>query len=184
MHLERDPTRNVATAGVGVGDFRSCGRFAARQAGRWAALRNPNHSAERCLGGRIRPPTHGSAAAQSAVSAILFVVQLFAIFFLLRVAFGLSLGRTFAPLGAFIILCVVQTGLTTLVIRPLLTEAFVIPTRSMSPTIEPGDRFIVNKILQPAPVGSGCLLEHRRRSGDLLQAPGSASGLAVAIRPR
>ena len=41
-----------------------------------------------------------------------------------------------------------QVGLAFGVIKPFLTEAFVLSGKSMTPTIEPGERFIVNKLIR------------------------------------
>jgi signal peptidase I len=79
----------------------------------------------------------------------LLIVQLCVVFVVLRSAFRLSLGRTFAPLGVYVALILGQAVLTLFVIKPFGVEAFVLPTTGMSPTIEPGDRFVVNKIVRP-----------------------------------
>ncbi|MBC7784215.1 MAG: signal peptidase I [Burkholderiales bacterium] len=80
---------------------------------------------------------------------VLLIVQVIAIFFILRSTFDLTVKRTFAPFGTYVALILVQLVLTVFVIKPFIVEAFVMPTKSMSPTIEPGDRFVVNKLIRP-----------------------------------
>lgn len=84
-----------------------------------------------------------------AIALVFPIVELAVIFVLLRRGFRLTSGRTFAPFGAYIALTLLQIGLAVLVLKPYLVEAFVFPTKGMSPTIEPGDRFVVNKIIRP-----------------------------------
>jgi signal peptidase I len=79
----------------------------------------------------------------------LFAAQLCAVFMVLRRAFDLSPARTFAPWGAYIAAILVQLGLAVWIVRPFLTQAFITPSSSMSPTLEPRDRFCVNKLLHP-----------------------------------
>jgi signal peptidase I len=91
---------------------------------------------------------------QSAIQALsltwtLLIVHLIVIFVVLRQIFALTTKRTFIPFSVCIVLALVESGLALLVIRPFVVEAFVIPTKSMSPTIDPGDRFVVNKLIQP-----------------------------------
>jgi len=84
-----------------------------------------------------------------AVKVVLVTVAVNAIFVVLRRVFVLSRARTFAPFGAYFAIGLAQIGIAAGLVRPFLTEAFIMPTRSMSPTIEPGDRFIVNKVIRP-----------------------------------
>ncbi|MEA2709395.1 MAG: signal peptidase [Phycisphaerales bacterium] len=84
-----------------------------------------------------------------AESLFLLLVQAAIVLMVLRRTFGLSTGRAFAPFGALLAVGIVQLALVLLVIKPRLTETFLMPTASMSPTIESGDRFFVNKILRP-----------------------------------
>jgi signal peptidase I len=63
--------------------------------------------------------------------------------------FRLSSGKAFAPLAAYVGTLLVWACLMLLVVKPHVTEAFVIPTSSMSPTIEPRDRITVNRLLHP-----------------------------------
>lgn len=68
----------------------------------------------------------------------------------MRYAFSLSLVRALAPLGAMAGLAVAGFVLAILVVRPHLIEAFVmVQSTSMSPTIDPGDRLLVNKMERP-----------------------------------
>ena len=83
------------------------------------------------------------------IRPILAVAQLSVVFIVLKRWFALTTGRTFAPFGALLALAVMQIGLAFLVVRPYFVEAFVMPTSSMAPTLEPGDRFTVNKLIAP-----------------------------------
>jgi signal peptidase I len=80
---------------------------------------------------------------------LLLIVQLVLVFLVLRSAFKLTTKRTFAPFGVYVSLVVAQLLLVVFVIKPFIVEAFVIPTKSMAPTIEPGDRLVVDKLLRP-----------------------------------
>lgn len=44
---------------------------------------------------------------------------------------------------------IVEVVLAVALFRPFVVEAFVVPTGSMAPTIEPGNRVAVNKLLHP-----------------------------------
>jgi signal peptidase I len=79
----------------------------------------------------------------------LSIAELLVIWLIVRRVFRLSIGRTFAVFGVYLLLVGMQFGLMLAVVKPYLIEAFVVSTRSMSPTIAPGDRFIVNKQLRP-----------------------------------
>lgn len=46
-------------------------------------------------------------------------------------------------------LSIVEFVLAVALLRPFVVEAFVVPTASMAPTIEPGNRIVVNKLLRP-----------------------------------
>jgi signal peptidase I len=76
-------------------------------------------------------------------------VQLCLTFTVLRKAFRLSFGRTFAPLGSLLGVSILFAVLILAVLRPHVSQTFVIPSASMSPTLDPGDRFFVNKLAQP-----------------------------------
>lgn len=80
---------------------------------------------------------------------ILLIVQLAVVFLILRSVFKLNTKRTFAPFGVYLALGTAQIALAVFVIKPFVVEAFVIPTKSMVPTIEPGDRFVVDKLVRP-----------------------------------
>jgi signal peptidase I len=83
------------------------------------------------------------------VAALALAVQLVISLLVMRRAFRLSTGRAFAPVGACygvgIGYLVIMVGL----VRPNLTEAFVISSQSMVPTLQPGDRVFVGKRLTP-----------------------------------
>jgi signal peptidase I len=91
-------------------------------------------------------PDRGSALARAGV---LLAVQLVAAFVLLRRLFRLASGRALAPLAALFAVNAAQLAMVFFVVRPHLFESFKTPGQSMSPTIEPGDRFVVGK-LRPA----------------------------------
>jgi signal peptidase I len=52
-------------------------------------------------------------------------------------------------LGIYLAMGFVEIGIVAGLVKPFLVEAFVMPTKSMSPTINPDDRFIVNRLLRP-----------------------------------
>jgi signal peptidase I len=78
-----------------------------------------------------------------------FLVEIAAVFFILRSAFGLPTRRTWVLVALDFLLGFVGFGFALAVIRPYLIEAFVVPAASMSPTIGTGDRFICNKLISP-----------------------------------
>ncbi|MBA3272666.1 MAG: signal peptidase I [Chthoniobacterales bacterium] len=84
-----------------------------------------------------------------AIGVFLLIAQMVVVFALLKRTFKLCNRRTFAPMGAFIALALLQVVLALFILRPFLVEAFVMPSKGMSPTIEPNDRFVVNKVIQP-----------------------------------
>jgi signal peptidase I len=63
--------------------------------------------------------------------------------------FQLSVGRTFAPVGAYLAVNLAAFAIAFFVLRLYVSESFVMPTHSMMPTLDPGDRFFVNKRLGP-----------------------------------
>jgi signal peptidase I len=85
------------------------------------------------------------------IAAALFwlVLQIAIALRVLKHTFQLSIGRTFAPLGALFGVTISFLALMVAVLKPHVSQAFVIPSGSMSPTLEPGDRFFVNKLVQP-----------------------------------
>jgi signal peptidase I len=96
-----------------------------------------------------KSPGLARAAALLVLVSVIATTWLCANFFLLRRAFGLTTGRTFAPAGAYIAVVVIELILTLVVLKPFVAEGFRIPTRSMSPTLEAGTHFVVNKIIRP-----------------------------------
>jgi signal peptidase I len=52
-------------------------------------------------------------------------------------------------MGAYVGASVACIVLAFLLVRPFVVEAFIMPTASMSPTIQPGDRFCAVKLLSP-----------------------------------
>jgi signal peptidase I len=79
----------------------------------------------------------------------LSLVELIVIFLVIRLAFELSIARTFILFAILLGLLIAQLVVSIAVVRPLLVEAFVTPQRSMLPTIAPGDYFLVDKVIHP-----------------------------------
>ena len=80
--------------------------------------------------------------------ALVFLMgQLYLTFLVMQLVFDLPAKRAWAVFGAWIGLTVAQAGLMFGLVRPIAVEAFQMPTESMSPTIEPGDRFMAFKLL-------------------------------------
>lgn len=82
-------------------------------------------------------------------AVVFLLLQFVAAFVVFRRVFRLSAGRAMAPLGALVGLNVVQVVVLVFAVRPYVFESFVTPGRSMSPTIEPGDRFMTGKWRRP-----------------------------------
>lgn len=101
------------------------------------------------VGVAAMPALAPAPATQTCVQLALVAVQFAILLAAIRAAFRLSWGRAFAPLGAHVATSIVAAGLALYVVRPHLVESFVLPTRSMAPTVVPGDRFTVNKLLGP-----------------------------------
>ncbi len=100
----------------------------------------------------------GIAAAKSTSPPIGVLLTLFVLgwggaFVVIWRGFGLGFLRSFAPFGIYIAFAILQIICMVLVVKPYVIEAFVISTHSMSPTLVPGDRFIVNKLLAPRRLG-------------------------------
>ena len=64
--------------------------------------------------------------------------------------FSVSTRRALILWAVLFVWNVLGVILAMAVVRPYLLEAFVLPTESMSPTLVPGDRFVVNKLGHPA----------------------------------
>jgi signal peptidase I len=88
---------------------------------------------------------HGSIAA----AVVILIGQLFIVYSVIRIGFQLSAGRAVAPFGAYLGVTVVLLVIILGLVRPFVSEAFLIPTVSMSPTVDPGDRILVNKLATP-----------------------------------
>jgi signal peptidase I len=78
-----------------------------------------------------------------------FAAELCITFFILRRVFKLSRKRTLGLFGVYFLFSLAQWGFAMLVFRPYIAEAFFMPTAGMSPTIVPGDRFLVDKLRRP-----------------------------------
>ena len=85
------------------------------------------------------------------VTAFVFILAVLLVVWtaVFRRGFGLTRGRAWALTGVQFAWSLAVWALMLLVVRPLLLEGFVIPTGSMTPTLEPGDCFVVNKLLAP-----------------------------------
>jgi signal peptidase I len=78
-----------------------------------------------------------------------FILGILVVYMVLRLSYKLSIARTLALLGVYVLVGAAYVVFTIAVVRPYIAEAFVMPTQSMSPTLMPGDRFVVNKRLTP-----------------------------------
>jgi signal peptidase I len=78
-----------------------------------------------------------------------FVGLLLLIFVILRLVFRLNRRRVFIIFAVYIGIGVLLALFQSYVIKPHWTEAFRVPASTMAPTIVPGDRFLVNKLLRP-----------------------------------
>lgn|GEM_PF-4484175 len=79
----------------------------------------------------------------------LFVLGWGGAFVVIWRGFGLGVFQSFAPFGIYIAFCIFEFACMVWLVKPWVIEPFVLPTHSMSPTLVPGDRFIVNKLLAP-----------------------------------
>ncbi len=77
-------------------------------------------------------------------------VQAAFILFVFSRAFRLSFKRAFGPLVAYLVANAVWYGCMAFLVRPLIAEPFMISGRSMTPTVTPGDRIFVEKLLPPS----------------------------------
>ena len=86
---------------------------------------------------------------QAGITLALAALQLAVDFAVIRRTFRLSVARTFAPFGAYLGVAVLGLVIEAAVVKPYVIEAFVIPTATMSPTLDAGDRILVNKHRAP-----------------------------------
>jgi signal peptidase I len=77
------------------------------------------------------------------------LLQLVVVFMILKKLFALSLARSLALFGIYFFVSVAQVVFAILIFRPFVGEAFVLPTASMSPTLNAGDRILANKLEHP-----------------------------------
>ena len=77
------------------------------------------------------------------------IVQIWVTIVVFKLGFRLSAGRVWALFGIYVAWLVAELIFAALIVRPYVVEAFVVPTASMSPTIEPRDRIVVEKLLHP-----------------------------------
>lgn len=83
------------------------------------------------------------------IGLVTLIIYLVTLFIVLRRVFHLSFRRAFAPFGMYVAFFFISCGVAVGLIRPFLIEAFHITGGSMSPTIEPGDHLIANKLVHP-----------------------------------
>lgn len=79
----------------------------------------------------------------------LLVIENAVAYLIYRRVFRLSVGKALVPWAATLGLGLVEFVLVVALLRPFVVEAFVVPTGSMAPTIEPGGRVMVSKLLRP-----------------------------------
>ena len=83
------------------------------------------------------------------VRIIIPVCELCVIVILFQKLFVLRFSRALGLLGIYILIGIAQVLLALLVIRPFITEAYRLPTSSMSPTLPIGSLILVNKLESP-----------------------------------
>ena len=92
---------------------------------------------------------HGWNSAMLGLVPVVPLVNLAVLFLIFRRLFALRRLRPLAPLGAFLAVALIFLMIAFLVIKPYVMEGFVLSTASMAPTLVPGDRFAVDKLLTP-----------------------------------
>jgi signal peptidase I len=75
------------------------------------------------------------------------IVEYVANCFLLHLLFRVSKGRAITLLGILVISNIIQAAMGLALVEPYVCQAFVQTSAGMSPTIEPGDWVVVNKVL-------------------------------------
>jgi signal peptidase I len=83
------------------------------------------------------------------LGAVLLLINLLGMVYIYRTAFAISISRAFALLGVSISIGVIELVIAILVVRPYLVEAFFLPTMSMAPTLNAGERLMVEKLTTP-----------------------------------
>ena len=83
------------------------------------------------------------------ISIGLLIIELAGPFFIVQRIFRLKMKGALVVYLALVAAIAIQSAFTTYVVKRHLTEAFYMPTPTMSPTIEPTDRFLTNKLRQP-----------------------------------
>ena len=99
--------------------------------------------------GAVLPHGWNSAMFGLVLTPALGLIYLAALFVIFRRLFVLKSLRPLAPLGAFIAVALTFLMIAFLLVKPYVIEAFVLSTASMAPTLVPGDRFVVNRLLTP-----------------------------------
>ena len=91
---------------------------------------------------------HGSAVRLPTILGLL-VIELVAPFFIFKRIFRVKAKHAFILYLVFVGVIAIQSIFATCVLKRYLAEAFRTPSPTMSPTIEPSDRFLANKLLHP-----------------------------------
>ncbi len=85
-----------------------------------------------------------------AIKIVWGVVALILYYQVVLRVFSVSTQRALILWAVLFVWNVLGVILAIAVVRPYFLEAFVLPTESMSPTLIPGNRFVVNKLAHPA----------------------------------
>jgi signal peptidase I len=88
-------------------------------------------------------------AAELVISVFQLIIFFSLPFMLFKRAFELNAKQTFAPWGAYVGTQLAVVLFLVFVLRPHICDAYFFPTQSMAPTIQPADRFLVNKLAEP-----------------------------------
>jgi signal peptidase I len=81
------------------------------------------------------------------LAGLLLIIQLGLIFTIIKRGFALSAKRALLPFGGLLAVQVMYVVVVLAIVRPYILESLHMPTAGMSPTLEPGDRFVVNKLI-------------------------------------
>lgn len=105
------------------------------------------------FGSRVADRPEGTSGAGDGVAAVvsvaLTVLHVWIAFRVLRGMFRVTARQTWGLLGVYLLVAIGNLALLELVVRRHLSEAFVIPTASMEPTLAVGDRIGVDKRAEP-----------------------------------
>jgi len=76
----------------------------------------------------------------------------------------MALGRPTIRAAVTVVVAVLAIGITTTSVRAYAVQAFVVPSGSMSPTLQVGDRIVVDKL--SSTIHRGDIVVFRRAPGD------------------